>query len=230
MKRRWASILFIVSLLFASCEREGDSLAGNARVRTLIESTGTGGAEISVTVEGPDGNAVSGAVVLVGDSAKSVSILPFDYETCSYTGTRDVLADGVFTICVKSALLDDDYERSIRHVQLGAKPSVVEFRDQSGNSVLEGDALLASEPLQIAWESLGEGVVYVITLRTATTVYYKISAESCACQIPADTLTAGSVYYADIQAQVILGDPLYSEEDYYSASCSGSVYVNFSIQ
>lgn len=230
MKLRCSYILCLVAILFASCEQDGDSLVGNARVRTLIESTGTGGAEISVTVEGPDGNAVSGAVVLVGDSAKSVSVLPFDYESCSYTGKHDILADGMFTIRVKSALLEADYERSIRHVQLGTKPTVVEFRDQSGNSVMEGDSLMGSEPLQIAWNSLGEDVVYIITLRTATTVYYKTSTEACSCQIPAGTLKVGSDYYVDIQAQIILGDPLYSEEDYYSASCSGSVNVNFTVQ
>lgn len=230
MKHTLAFGLFCALFFFAACDQSGETDDSDVRVRTLIESTGTADAEVTVTVEGPDGNAVSGAVVLVRDSANTVSILPFDYEICSYTGAREVLPDGVFVVCVKSALLEKDYERSITHVQLVTKPELIEFRDQSGNSVLEGSALNGSEPLQIAWNSLGDGVVYIVSLRTAVTVYYKASTEACTYQVPADTLSVESDYYIDIQAQKILGDPLYSDEDYYSASCSGSTYVNFTVQ
>ncbi len=116
MKNAHAIYFFCALTLFVACEQSGETDSGGVRVRTLIESTGTADAEISVIVEGPDGNAVSGAVVLVRDSANTISILPFDYETCSYTDTREVLPDGVFVVCVKSALLESDYERSITHV------------------------------------------------------------------------------------------------------------------
>jgi hypothetical protein len=220
-------VLGAIVLFLSGCSQ---TVANEVHVRTRIESSGTASATISVYVEGSDGNAVTGAVVQVLDSINSVMSLPFDSQSCAYAGSRSVPADGRFKIRVQSVLLKSDYSRTIPHTLLDSKPQLSDFRDASGNSVLEGKALHVNEPWHLGWQSLGQGVVYSITFRTATKVFYSVSTEACSITVPAGTLGAGSTWYVEIQAQRIIGDPDYKDFDYCSSSCSGFANVNFNVQ
>ncbi|HCM26081.1 MAG: hypothetical protein A2Z96_05720 [Spirochaetes bacterium GWB1_48_6] len=220
---------FLLAIILVSCAGAGTDAVrdeSGVRIRTRIESEKTKVADILVYVEGADGDQVTGAVVVVRNSANDVVLLPFDPVRYCYAGSIAIAEEENFSISVDSILLADSIDYSIPHVRITEEPVLAQFRDSSGRSVLAGENLDGGEEIQVAWSSRIPGSVYQVSARTALETVYSVSTEAPQVVIPAGTFASGSSYYLQIQAQKIFGDPLFRVADYYSvATFPGSSHV-----
>lgn len=200
------------------------------KVRSTLISTGANQVSVSVSVEGPDGNALTGALVQIKDSSNCVNNLGFNSESYVYKGNAAILPDGVFRISITSILMSSVYSRDILHTPIVEKPQIIEFRDVSGSSVLSGGTMHNNEVIQISWNSMANDIQYIVSCRTPTSVCYTLTTNTSTMQIPANTFTPGRNFYLEIKAQRILGDPMFQKADYCSVANSGVTNVNFTVQ
>jgi hypothetical protein len=220
----------LVSLFLWSCADAQVQDENTVKVRTVVESEKSDEADIRVFLEGPDGNMVTGAVVIVRNSKNAVLKIPFDPASFCYSESFPIPSDGMLYFSVQSLLSDDIVEYSVPHVPLTSPPVVSVFRDSSGNSALSGQALDADSPVQVAWNALATGVVYQVAVKTALSTLYAESTEANEILIPADSLEAGSGYYLSITAEKIFGDPLFRSASYYSVSAYTGAKMAFSVE
>lgn len=235
MKKVYKTIvLFCCTLLFAGCSNQASPETVEKTdifPRTIITSSGTEEAvDIQVFVEGSDGNELTGALVLVTTNTSSVKRIDFDVESFSYKTQISYPSDGKFTFSISSSLVEEKKEFTLYHKKLSMIPCISKFCDSEANSVLEGNTLLADKEIQLGWNSLGDGVIYVVTIKTALQTVYSVSTKAQQIIIPANTLTADTAYFAQIQAQQIDGDPTFTEVNYYSASVYDNSNLGFSVE
>jgi len=217
-KPLWFCIILLILALTGCSNPEQNAPSSQPNVRAAFKTSGTGSIKANVFVEGPDGNALSGAVVLVRDSRNSLLQLTYESSSCSYTGLLDELSgETEYTVEVTSILSDSIISLTVPYTMMESTPHVIVFQDADGNSVLSGQSVTASRPIQIGWYDCGEGVVYQITIKTALATVYAVSSTACMVTIPADTIPAGT-YTLEITAQKIHGDMYYRTAPYYSAS------------
>ncbi|GHV82367.1 hypothetical protein AGMMS49991_09250 [Spirochaetia bacterium] len=152
----------IVVIYLCSCQNSTQETPGtNMRVRTSVVSTGTGSVRCIVTVEGPDGDSVSGAVVTVSDTANRVTFLQYDSSACVYGETIEEAADTTYTFEINSILQHDAAVIKVPYTTISAKPQITVFQDENGNSVLGGQSLAYNALMQIAWSSSGENIKFL---------------------------------------------------------------------
>jgi hypothetical protein len=101
--------------------------------------------------------------------------------------------------------------------RLSDAPNITVFQDAAGNSVLHGQSIESSQPVQIGWDGSGEGVVYQATIKTALKTVYSVSTNANTLTIPAGTIPSGS-YLLELAAQKIHGDAFFRSASYYSLS------------
>jgi len=221
----WANrfCLMILALLLVGCSNsEQNTPPSQPNVRAAFISSGAGTIKASVFVEGPDGNALSGAVVTAKDSRNTLSQFIYESSTCSYTGLLDEFSgETEYTVEVASILSKKIMSLKVPYTKIESAPNVIVFQDADGNSVLSGQTLSTSQPIQIGWYDCGEGVVYQITIKTALTAVYAVSSSACMVTIPAGAIPAGT-YSLEITAQNIHGDMYYRTAPYYSVSIKTS--------
>ena len=205
--------------MFTGCNNSSqDTPSVQPRVRAAFRSSGTDTVQARVFVEGPDGNAVSGAVVTVRDNRNILTQLDYNSSAHSYNGLLEEPSnDTVYIVEIYTILSGDIINLTVPYSRLADAPYVTVFQDSAGNSVLNGQSLVSSRPIQIGWVDSGEGVVYQVTLRTALRTVYTVSTEARTVTIPANTVTSGS-YLLEISAQKIHGDIYFRNAHYYSAS------------
>ena len=214
--------LVVLTITLVSCQHEVKS---EMQVRTIIESFKNGDATLSVYLEGPDGNTVDGAMIVVKDSSNSVFTISFDPQFYCYYATTPVPADGWFHITVHSVLLDSPLVYEILHKQAPTAPIVTEFRDSSGNSALSGQVLSRDSNLQLAWEPLLDGAVYRVTISDSFGVLYSDSTTSSVIILPPIPLDGASWLNYQVIAQLIHGDPFFKTTNYYSVSTYPGAYL-----
>jgi hypothetical protein len=230
MKKFLYFFLSGIICLTACNEDGGDGSYDDIAVRTVIESEESSTADIRVYVEGSDGNALTGSVVLLRDSQNRVKNLEFDpYKYC-YTGSAAIPGDGLFFVKVRSLAMEYAREFTVPHVILSEKPVVSTFQDADGSSVLSGQGLSSVKEIMVAWNSAGSGsIVYQVSVKTALHTLYSVSTSANNISIPASTLPAGNNYMFVIVAQKIFGDPFFEISDYYSVSVIRGAMVSFNV-
>jgi hypothetical protein len=232
MKRQFTCCfvyIFAIILFFGCDNPEQDIQIQQLNVRASFRSNGNGTIRTTVIVEGPDGNALSGAVVFVKDDRNSSLQLNYETSTCSYTGLlTENSGETIYTVEVASILSDDIISITVPYTKMENIPNVIVFQDAAGNSVLNGQTLRSNQPIQIGWADCGEGVVYQIRLGTIANSHYIISTNACTVTIPAGTIPAGS-HILEITAQKISGDVFFRTSPYYSYSFTRAPWVNCNV-
>ena len=197
--------------------------------RISIEGVSGGLVQFNVLIEGSNGNAITGAKVIVSDFINRTKVLYFNSDTYSYTGTmQDMKEVNIYTISIESALLKNRIVVNVPYLQSQNKPAITVLRDETDSSALSGMPINGMEDIQIAWSSSGINTVYQITIRTTLQIIYTVITEDMTVTIPKNTLEPGS-YFVNIKAQKICGDPLFNEFNYYSVSTENSVDVAFNV-
>jgi hypothetical protein len=195
-----------------------------------LKANGNSTIKVTVVVEGSDGNALSGAVVTITDRHNSLLPLTYESSSCSYTGILDELeGETEYIIEVASITLDTPVKLTVPYTSLSASPRATVFQDALGNSVLNGQSLLASQPIQIGWSLCGDDVVYQVTIKTALKTLYAVSTTAGTVTVPANILSAGS-YMLEITAQKIHGDMYFKTAPYYAVSAITAPLVSCYVQ
>jgi hypothetical protein len=189
-------------------------------------AAGTNAVKATVVVEGRDGNSLSGAVVTVTDRYNSLLPLAYESSSCTYTGMLDEFeGETEYIIEVTSITFDTPVKLTVPYTSLSDSPRTTVFHDAQGNSVLNGQPLLASQPIQIGWSLCGDDVVYQAAIKTALKTPYTVTTTAGTVTIPANTLTAGA-YMLEITAQKIHGDMYFRSVPYYAVSAITSPLVS----
>jgi len=232
--------VFIVFALFLSCsndepkeEKDKNSSTNFAfSPRISIVSQNTNIADVNVEIEGFDGNLVSGAVVLVSNNINGVNKCTYDPTTGSYNGKYPIPTDGLIKIIINSVLSPTPATYTIFHQQIINKPIINVFEDSTGASVLLGMALDFLNEIQIGWTSCGEGIVYHISIKSSLQTLYEASTDSLTHFIPGGTflISPGQIYYLQINAQRIIGDPFFQKINYYSAAIRTGDVISFNVR
>jgi hypothetical protein len=227
MKRLWA--LLALAVFIASCDTTAQ-MELQPRMRVEVSSPSSGSMQFTAFLEGPDGNALTGAVVLVREPSNRIIPLRFDAESCSYTASAEALSGAVTYVFEAQTILSDKLLcLNVPYTGLTQKPAVTVFRDDTGNSVLSGQNLDSTEPIQIAWTLTGEDAAYIISIKAALQTVYTVSTAAGTVIIPQGSFSPGT-YTLEIIAQKIFGDPYFREYSYYSISSINSVALNFDVE
>lgn len=219
------SLTLIIQLfIFSSC-----NFLQKEQIRVRACATSKNGSELQFTVypENSSGNIINGAIIIVRDETNIVTHLTFDNSSQSYIGSvpNNENSEMKFFVEVDSILSNEIITIEIPHLKLTSKPILTDFSDSEGNSVLSAETLNSDKDILIAWESLGENIVYTVSINTSANTIWTKSTNANSVSIPAKTLNNG-IYFLKISAQKIYGDPLFRDTNYYSVSeISGS---NFS--
>jgi hypothetical protein len=226
----WFCIICLIPV-FAGCNNTTQNNNNiPPRIRAALKSNSPGTVKATVFVEGPDGNSLSGAVVVVKDSRNSLLQLIYESSSGSYTGMLEELpGETVYTVEAASILSSNIISLGVPYSCLTAAPNVTVFQDSEGNSVLSGQSLSSGLPVQIGWSDCGEGAVYQITIRTALKTVYAVSSNACTITVPARTIPAGA-YLLEVSAQKIHGDLYYRSAPYYSASFINAPLVSCNVK
>ncbi|MDR0495658.1 MAG: hypothetical protein LBG95_08550 [Treponema sp.] len=212
-----AFVLLALCCAFFSCKNPSQEPV-RPGIRAVLKSTGTGGVKASVFVEGPDGNSLSGAVVTVLDTRNALLQLSYDSVACSYNGiTEELPGESSYIIEVTTMIFPEKLRLTAPYSRLSDAPNITVFQDAAGNSVLHGQSIESSQPVQIGWEGSGEGIVYQAVIKTALKTVYSVSTNANTVTVPEDTIPAGS-YLLELSAQKIHGDAFFSSASYYSLS------------
>ena len=228
IKNKYLAVIGIVYCMFSfgGCDDGAGNKSVNPVVRAALKATGNGSIRAQVYVEGPDGNALSGAVVTVKDDNNVLLHLSYDTASCSYTGLLEEYAgDTVYAVEVNSILSKNVIILEIPYTAIANTPNIIVFQDSDGNSVLKGQAVVASQPVIIGWDSSGDDIVYILTIRTTLKSVYTITTNACLITVPEKTIPAG-VYVVEISAQKIHGDVYFRSLPYYSASFINAPILN----
>lgn len=220
--------VFVIAVFaFSGCRFYKNGVERGLNIRTSLVSESNGVISVSVWPENMNGDISTGAVVSVTDPSNQVWLCEFNNQKQAYVKDIESSFES-FKVNVKSELLESPFEKTYAHKAITEKPVVKVFSDESGNSVISGNALNGNEELLVAWDSLGEGVVYNVQIRSALSVKWKKSCSTSSISVPSDTLSAGT-YYIQVTAQWISGDPYFKNDDYYSQSTSASSSLSFFI-
>lgn len=228
MKRYLAtSVLLIVLTISLCCGCEHRQAM---RIRTTVESSSTSSAaNANVYLEGPDGNAITGALVLAMTSDNIVTKLDFDTVSyCYRTKTLPLSETQEYRFTVQSNVKRSAVSYTIPHRFLSTIPIVTLFEDSAGHSVLSGASLDPTSTTLIAWQPATDDCVYQVSIKDAFQTVYSTSTLGTSVQIPPGTFTRG-IYYLEVIAQSLFGDPTFQTKDYYSTSTCPSSKVRFNV-
>ena len=214
-------------LLFFSCAAEETE---NLRVRASLKATGTGSIRVSVFVEGPGGNSLSGALVTVKDSRSNVLQLNYDSSACSYNGLTEELPGLTnYTVEVATIISKESIMLTVPYSRIEEAPEVIVFQDAAGNSALHGQAIKSDQPVQIGWAGSAEAASYEVTIRTALKTVYAVSTNANTITVPAYTIPEGS-YLLEVSAQKIHGDIFFKSSPFCSVSFINSTLVSCDVE
>jgi hypothetical protein len=225
MKPKPTALFLIVPIVIACANTVQETPRPEPRVRAALKAAGSGTVKAAVTVEGPDGNALSGAIVNIRDNRNIITPLNYETAACAYTGTMEEYEGSTaYSIEVSSVTLSTPLKITVPYTAITETPNVTVFQDACGNSVLNGQSLLASQPIQIGWTSCGGDTTCQITIKTAIKRFYSVSTTASVITIPANTLPPGS-YFLETTVQKIHGDIYFNTAPYYSMSAAASPLV-----
>ncbi len=218
-------IFIIVLIILTSCKFDKEE--ENFKIRVSAISENSSDITFKVYPENAQGNIVSGAVVTVTDSLNIVHLLPFSFSNQVYSETIENTSNSEFTIQVASNCISQRRTIKIPHQTLTQKPSISIFNDSDGNSALSGKELKSNQEIQLAWNNLGENIVYNVSIKSTLKTVFTKSTEVPFIIIPENTLESNKNYTVFIKAQKINGDPFFLKYDYYSVSSITSSGITF---
>lgn len=229
MKRKntiW-DLLFIGILLIplASCHEEQTEY--NLYVRICAESHNGSDISFKVFPENSQGNIINGAVAYVQNADNIITYLTFNNNNQCYDGTAPACSSGEYKVIVHSKAVGEYCEISIINKVINERIVFSAFYDSKGNSVLAGDSIQCNEEVQIAWNSAGDDIVYQVQVTTAAKNIWQASTAAPNIVIPQGVLTDSTIYYFQISAQSITGDPTFLNTNYYSVSSIQSPVMSF---
>lgn len=215
--------LVLAFLLFAliACNTTNPS-----RLRTTAEVIGNT-LNLSIVLEGSDGQSLSGALVKLTDPAGAVSLVGFDSRKNAYVLAAPAL-NGEYTVQADSVRMGQQSLRFPVKV-FAAEPDLLSVQDGRGNKAEEFKKLEAGSPIRIEWKTVEEAQRYLVELRQAGKVLASsVVAEGNSLLIPANTFQAvqtGSPATLQVTASTQSGDLSFSTGYLSNTSTQGASYT-----
>ena len=215
MKNIFHLLLLSSLLLLSACQL---SPQPSARVRAFAEVKGET-LSVRVTLEGADGQSLSGANVGLVDPAGAWRPLPFSGAKNGYAAELAALA-GMYELELSSSAAG---EKQLRFpvTPLGGAPELLLVRDGRGGDAKAFTALQVSAPINLSWAASEGAQRYLVELRQGgATVFSEVTNET-SLTLPAKLLTtpeSGSSATVQVTAERSAGDRRFQEADYFSVS------------
>jgi hypothetical protein len=224
--------LGVIGLIFASllsaCSQpiSAPTSTGSGRIRA-IASNDAGRLTLSLTLEGSDGQSLSGALVRVTDPGGGILTLPFDTRVNSYSLTTPSL-EGTYSITTDSLRLGkSSFTIPVR--SLTPAPEIVSITDGEGSSAQDFKKLKTSTPIRATWVATkGSDVSYLVEVRQSGKSIFNKTVDANSAVIPAGTIPLGvdgNSATVQVTAGTSSGDPMLVANNFFStASLPGSSF------
>jgi hypothetical protein len=195
-------------------------------LRTTAEVVGST-LNLSIALEGSDGQSLSGALVKLTDPAGAVSLVGYDSRKNAYTLSAPAL-NGEYTVQADSVRMGQHSLRFPVKV-FAAEPDLISVQDGQGNKAEEFKKLEAGSPIRIEWKAVEEAQRYLVELRQAGKVLASsVVKEGNSLVIPANTFQAvqtGSPATLQVTASTQSGDLGFSAGYLSNTSTQGASYT-----
>ncbi len=208
------SVFFLVLISLASCSWFSEPFI----VRISIISDSVAPPAVKVFVEGPDGNALTGAMVTLRSPDGTAEIVGFNSDEGCYIGSAGSRRSGIWEAEVRSVLSDKETKYAVEHRVLSDSAAITQVMDANGHTGSSAAALDAQTDIAVAWNEVSGATAYQITTAKGTSLVYAGTSSAAAHIIPAGSLPATSSLLIMVSARWQAGDPLYETANYCSAS------------
>lgn len=190
----------------------------DARVRLYSEVSGDT-LSLSLTLEGLDGQSLSGANVSLIDPAGAWQSIPFNMTKNAYTLSLPALS-GTYSAEVDSVAVGRKTV-SFPVTLLSPKPQLLLIRDGAGRDAKSFAALQVSTPINLQWMESKGAKRYLVEARQAGVTVYSETTTDSSLTLPANLFTAsdsGGSVTVEVMAEHQLGDRQFRTSEHFSAS------------
>ena len=226
MMHRILVLLIVPVMIISGCDSNNEGFSLEPRI--ALE---TGGIYFSARVflEGPEGQAVTGAIVYVVSPSNAVTLLEYDYTRGCFAGTPGTPQNGVYSFVVDSRAYGIT-ERQVPFSTLDGSPSITAFSGSDGANVLSGSSIAAGTSASIDWNGVAGATVYRIELEKVSGTVIQYSTESTTLLLGPEVFSNTGNYAVSVTAQYIAGDPLFRDDDFYAANQKEGSTLYFEVE
>ncbi|GGB70968.1 hypothetical protein [Deinococcus soli (ex Cha et al. 2016)] len=222
-------LLLILPLLLAACTppRTPDP---QPRVRVTATTTSER-LDLAVTLEGADGQALSGALAQVKDPGGALNLLPYASSKGAYVATLPAVS-GTYHVTVDSAAagaLSADVPVTV----LTRAPDLQDVQDGNGQRIRNFERVSAQTPIRVTWTATPGADRYLLEVRQLGRLVATVTTTDTSAVLPAGTLTGaalpGSPASVTVTASAQQGDPAYRSARYLSSSTLSAPSLGFQV-
>jgi hypothetical protein len=228
MKKMGVLLRYIASIALAAVSLVSCSWGGEPALRASFEHIYGGALDIRVIAEGPEGDSLDAASVVLVTPGGSSILLSYDTASAAYSTSLYGPESGAYTVSALSAACDNEMTLTIPFLALTTLPSVSGIADAEGNSAFSGESLTAGSDIAMSWLGVTGATAYLVRVHSNAGIVLSRSVSTPSLIIGAGALDAGS-YSLSVQAQAVAGDPLLRTSDFYAASGATSASIAFTV-
>jgi hypothetical protein len=208
------SLILIVLLTACQVSPTPDT----SRLRAYAEVTGET-LRVRITLEGADGQSLSGAMLGLTDPAGAWQLMPFNVSQSAYLLELPALA-GNYQVELDSTVAG---RKTLRFpvTLLSPAPELLLVRDGLGHDAKAFTALQASTPINVQWKASTGAARYLVEARQAGVTVFSQTTTETNLTLPEDLFTAaegGASATLQITAEHQAGDQRFQSQNYFSAS------------
>jgi hypothetical protein len=213
--------LVLVSTL-VSCTQ---SSAGTGRIRVFAEVSGTV-LNLSATLEGPDGQSLSGALATLEEPSGTVVMVPFNANKNAYVVSLSAQA-GEYKLQTDSTRMGKSLMAF--PVKLFANPpDITSIQDGIGAKAEEFKKLSAATPIRLEWKTVEGAQRYLVELRQGGRTIKSLTVSENSWVVPANVFQGnltGTPATVQITANAFSGDLSFSRSFFSNTSLESSSYT-----
>lgn len=216
MKNIVFALSLILSILLTACQVS--PAPSTSRLRAYAEVTGET-LKVRVTLEGTDGQSLSGAMVGLTDPASAWQLVPFNVTQSAYLLELPALA-GTYQVELDSTVAGRK-TLTFPVTLLSPAPELLLVRDGMGHDAKTFTALQASTPINVQWKASKGAARYLVEARQSGITLFSQTTTETSLTLPENLFTAaegGASATLQITAEHQVGDQRFQSQNYFSAS------------
>ncbi len=225
MMRRFLFVFLALSLTACGV----GPTSNQSRLRAYAEVTGET-LMLKVTLEGGDGQSLSGAIVGLTDPGGAWQDLVFDSSKSAYIFKAEALA-GEYKLETDS-LLAGPKSLAFPVKLLSPSPTINVVQDGTGNDANSFQKLKASSPIRVEWQVAQGATAYLLEARQAGVTVLSQVVDKNSFVLPENTFkgsTDGSPATLAITATTRMGDAKFRGANYFSSSSIAGQSFTFQV-
>ena len=208
-------LIFIALPVFLAACSSPSTPSGSAHVRILALSDNTT-LNLSVTLEGKDGQSLSGALVRALSPAGDTQVLAFDSRKSAYTLSSPAVA-GNWQVLTSSVAAGQS-QVSVPVVGFANAPTILALQDGLGNDALNFQRLSVAQPIRVEWRSLAEAQRYLVSVKQGSKTVWNSTVPQASTLLPPGTLQTGQSATLLVTAVAESGDASFETQPSYSST------------